>query len=192
MTKPKAPKKKRANAGTSRAEAAERRKRFVEAYLTNGGNATRAAVSAGFSPASAGARGSELVKDREISQLIAARQTQVLGEMEISTDRVLTETARLAFSDVSKIIGPTGKVLLPNELDPATRAAVKSFEIDEYGRVKYQFWDKNSASERLFKYLDLYKDDNKGKAPLTQVAIIRLVDLAPLPGKNGITIDQNG
>jgi phage terminase small subunit len=92
----------------------------------------------------------------------------------------LQETARLAFSDIGRIIGPDGKVLLPNELDDDTRAAVSSFKIDEYGRIEYKFWDKNNASERLFKHQNLYKENNEGTRPLTQVAVISLVPLEPL------------
>ncbi len=191
MTKPKAPKKKRAKAGTSKEAALEKKRLFAEAMLSNNGNKRQAALAAGFSPTTADKAGQRLAKDGQVMSMLDIRRTETLSGMQITTERVLEETARLAFSDVSKIIGPTGKVLLPNELDPATRAAVSSFEIDEYGRIKYKFWDKNNASERLFKYLDLYKDDNKGKAPLLQVAIVQLVPLQPAV-KKGVTLDADG
>lgn len=190
MTKPKAPKRKRTEAGHGKVSTEARHSTFVEAYLSNGGNVTKAALAAGFSPKTAASQGSRLLKNVKIRQIIDNRQTVVLSEMRIDADRVLEETARLAFSDVSKIIGPDGKILLPHQLDEATRAAVKGFEIDEYGRIKYQFWDKNAASERLFKHLNLYKDDNKGKAPITQVAIVQLAPLQPLP-KGRAPIDGN-
>lgn len=40
--------KPRVKAGTSAQAAAERRERFVEAYITNGGNGKQAAITAGF------------------------------------------------------------------------------------------------------------------------------------------------
>jgi phage terminase small subunit len=43
---------------------------FVTAYLNNGGNATKAAVSAGYSAKSAGALGSRMLKDVKIKELI--------------------------------------------------------------------------------------------------------------------------
>lgn len=189
MTKPKAP-KKRPKAGQSRLAVEERVKLFIEAYLSNGENLREAAVAAGYKPSAADKAGHRMSKSVLFLSELDKRKTEVLAPIKITTERVLTETARLAFSDVSKIIGPTGKVLLPNELDEATRAAVASFEIDEYGRIKYKFWDKNTASERLFKHLNLYKEDNKGRGgPTVQVAIINLVPLQPAVGA---VIDADG
>jgi len=76
---------------------------------------------------------------------------------------VLREVAMLAHSDIARIIGEGGRVLLPNELDPATRAAVKSFKIDEYGKIEYQFWDKRASLDMAMKHLGLYELDNKQK-----------------------------
>ena len=123
MTKPKAP-KKRGKGGSSAVSADERRRLFAEAYLSNNRNATQAALTAGFAPKAAACQGARLLKHVKVRQLLDSRQQETLSGMQITTARVLEETARLAFSDVSKIIGPTGEVLLPNELDEATRRLV--------------------------------------------------------------------
>lgn len=74
------------------------------------------------------------------------------------------EIRRLAHSDIARIIDiKTGKVKLPHELDPETRAAISSFKIDEYGRIEYKFWDKNSALERAAKIQGLFEKDNEQK-----------------------------
>jgi phage terminase small subunit len=182
MTKPKAPKKRDKN-GTNKVTLDERRKLFVEAYLSNSGNLRQSAIAAGYSPGGADKAGYRMSKDAIVLSMLDKRKTEVLAPLKLNTERTLEEAARLAFSDIGQIIGQTGKILLPHELDDATRAAIASFEIDEYGRIKYKFWDKNAALEKLFKHQNLYKDDNKGKAPLTQVAVIRLVALEPLPGR---------
>ncbi len=187
MTKAKAPRKARVKGGSSAVSAEERRALFAEAYLSNGRNATHAALDAGFSPKSAPSQGARLLKHAKVRQILDSRQQETLGKLQITTERILEETARLAFSDVANIIGKDGKVLLPNELDEATRAAVSSFRIDEYGRIEYKFWDKNTASERLFKHLNLYKENNEGARPLTQVAVVSLVPLEPL--QSGDVID---
>jgi phage terminase small subunit len=187
MTKPNPKRSVKVKAGTSREAAEQKRLAFVEAYLANGSNASKAAAQAGYSAKTAGVTGAKMLKDPRVKQLISNRQLETIGALKITTDRVLQETARMAFSDIGKIVGENGKVLLPHELDPDTRAAVASFEIDEYGKIKYKFWDKNSASERLFKHLNLYKENNEGARPLSQVAIISLVPLEPLPG--GAVID---
>ena len=53
----------------------ERRRRFVDAYMGEApGNATKAAELAGYSPKTAYAQGSRLLKNAEIRQAIDARQ----------------------------------------------------------------------------------------------------------------------
>lgn len=84
--------------------------------------------------------------------------------------KVLAEVAMLAHSDIAGIIGEDGRVLLPHELAPSTRAAVKSFKIDEYGKIEYQFWDKRASLDMAMKHLGLYEADNKQKTdPLTDL-----------------------
>ena len=78
-----------------------------------------------------------------------------------------------------------GRVKLPHELDAATRAAVASFKIDEYGRIEYKFWDKNAALEKLFKHRGLYKVDNEQKTDPV-AALVAAVLLGPLFYKVGI------
>lgn len=52
----------------------ERRRRFVEAFMANGGNATKAAEAAGYSRASAGNQAHRLMKNDEIRLAIKERQ----------------------------------------------------------------------------------------------------------------------
>lgn len=178
MTKLKAPKKKGKN-GTSKMSAMDKKRAFVEAYLSNGGNLTQAALAAGYTKGGAAKAGYRLSKDVFVLSELDKRRAETLDDLKITTERILTETARLAFSDPRRIIhqdGPSkGKVKTLDELDDETAAAVASFKIDEYGRIEYKFWDKNSASERLFKQAGLYKADNDQKgdavaAMLAQVA----------------------
>jgi hypothetical protein len=78
--------------------------------------------------------------------------------------QIIREIARVSFSDISGIMHADGRVKLPHELDPGTRAAVASFEINQYGEIKYKFWDKNSALEKAAKIRGLFEQDNKQKA----------------------------
>lgn len=92
--------------------------------------------------------------------------------------KIAAEIARVAHSDIAGIMHPDGRVKLPHELDPATRAAVASFKIDEYGRIEYKFWDKNTALTNGAKIVGLFKEDNAQKTP-PLVGEIRLVGLMP-------------
>ena len=83
---------------------------------------------------------------------------------------VLRQVRDICCSDIAGIMHADGRVKLPNELDAATRAAIKSFKIDEYGRIEYHFWDKNAALDKAMKVLGLYREDNKQKSdPLTSL-----------------------
>lgn len=105
----------------------------------------------------------------KISRRIAALASKIDEKFEVRVSDLLRESARVAYSDVSKIIDPaTGRVKLPHELDEDTRRAVSAFEIDDLGRIKYKFWDKNTAQDRLFKFKGLYeKEHSQATAGLT-------------------------
>ena len=186
MTKLKAPKKK-INAGTSKDAALEKKRLFVEAMLSNNGNKRQAALAAGYSGAMADKAGQRLSKDVQVLSMLDKRQAEVLGPLKDRANRSLLETDRIAFMDPRRIVhqdGPNkGKVKTLDELDDDIAAAIASFKIDEYGRIEYKFWDKNNANERIHKRENLYKENNEGARPLTQVAVIRLVALEPLPGR---------
>jgi len=105
-----------------------------------------------------------------VSSRVAALRAEAAAQAGLSRVDVLAEVRMLAHSDIGEIMHADGRVKLPNELSPATRAAVASFEIDEYGRIKYKFWDKNVALEKAMKHLGLYEIDNKQKTdPLKEL-----------------------
>ena len=95
---------------------------FVREYLICG-NATQAAIRAGYSPKSAYKTGSDNLKLPQIADLlskkqseIAARQDERLAAMELTAERVARETARIAFFDPRKMFTPEGAPIPLNEL----------------------------------------------------------------------------
>lgn len=106
---------------------------------------------------------------------IQANGAEIAG---LDAAKIAAEIARLAHSDIAGVVGPDGKIRLPNELDPATRAAVKSFKIDEFGRIEYQFWDKNVALTNGAKILGMFREDNEQARPVS-VTKIELVGVRP-------------
>lgn len=78
--------KKRVKAGTSKTAAAERRALFVEAYLTNSGNATQAAIIAGYSEKSARRIGTRLSTDAHIRTELDRRRAEVIAKVEKKTE----------------------------------------------------------------------------------------------------------
>lgn len=188
--------KKKAKAGTSKASTAQRKALFVEAYITNGGNATEAAIAAGFTKRSAGSRGHELVKDREISAAISQRKAEALESAKeitgLSIERTLREVARVAYFDVRKLYDEDGRLRKVHELDDDTAAGLASVEIDEIGiegvvighTKKVKVWDKNAALEKAMKHLGQYELDNAQKpAPAIHLAGVKSVKFEPLKGR---------
>lgn len=109
---------------------------------------------------------SKLLADTNVSLRVAQIQQAGARLAELEAAEIAHEIKRVALSDIAgivKIVDGKPQIRLPHELDPATRAAVASFEIDEFGRIKYKFWDKNSALDKAAKILGMYEKDNKQK-----------------------------
>jgi phage terminase small subunit len=93
-----------------------KQKAFIEHYLRNGGNATQAAISAGYSEKTAYAQGSRLLSHVEISAALAKRAEKTVQKLEITTERILQERARLAFFDPRKLLDSSGRPKAIHEL----------------------------------------------------------------------------
>lgn len=121
--------------------------------------------------------GAKMMANGKVSVRVAELQAAAADKAVDEAVLIARENLRLAQSRISGIMHPDGRVKLPHELDPETEAAIASFKIDEYGRIEYKFWDKNSALERAAKILGLFKKDNEQKPPTIAVGRI---ELAPL------------
>jgi phage terminase small subunit len=70
----------------------DRQAAFVQAYLTNGFNATRAAIHAGYSKDSAAQQSSELLRNPKVREAVRAELDQI-----VTKERVTAELAGMAF-----------------------------------------------------------------------------------------------
>lgn len=165
--------------GHSKVGSEQRRKLFVEAYLSNGQNATQAALTVGFSQKTAAQQGSRLLKNVKVSQELNKRMTEVLEKVQLTTERTLLEIARLAYCDMRKFYNPNGALKRVIDLDDDTAAALAGFECevvksrgeDDSITVtsKVKTWDKNAALEKAIKILGLNKADHEQQAEATAV-----------------------
>lgn len=156
--------------------------KFVREYLISG-NATQAALAAGYSAKTAYKIGSENLRKPQIASLleqkqseIAARQDERLAAMELTRERVQREIARIAFFDARKMFGPDGTPLAITELDDDTAACIVGLDVLEewqgtgenrvlVGHVKkYKIANKNVALDQASKILGMYEKDNDQKA----------------------------
>lgn len=172
----------RVKAGTSKAAAQARKAAFVEAYLSNGGNATEAAKSAGFSPKTAHVQGCQLLKDLKVRTMLQDRQRTLAANLELTTEAVLRNLARAVHFDPRKLFHPNGKAKLPHELDDDTAAAISGVEFEVLGGVvtsaKYKAADRNAARDQAMKHLGLFKADNTQRTVLGDVPREKLKAIA--------------
>jgi len=157
-----------------------RRKRFVDEYLIDL-NATHAAIRAGYSAASAGQRGSMLLKDPEVSEEIKIAQKNMQRRTQLFADRVVEEYARVAFSQITdfvtvktekKIVGYDNEnnhaitetkqnIIFKDDLDKFPESKISSIaEIRETPNgVAIKLHDKMKALQDLSRHLGLFHDN---------------------------------
>jgi phage terminase small subunit len=180
-SKPIKPKQKPAKAGAKASPTApkntvaERRIIFCEAYLSNGGNATQAAIHAGFAPKAAHVSGSRLLRDAKVCAVLDKRRQELAQKWELTTDAVLKNLAQAVYFDPRKLFKADGTLKTVTELDDDTAMALQSFEVvetsipgkpDEDGKATYtqgftskiKWLDKNQARDQANKILGQYKD----------------------------------
>lgn len=169
-------KKPPVKAGNSRQESEHKRRLFVEAYCSNGGNGKQAAITAGYAPKSAEVKASQLLRCDKVAAEIAERRKQalVVAEQEtgVSVNRTLKELGRIAYFDPRKMFDESGNLKKVSDLDDDTAAALASFEVTEefagkgeerqhigYTK-KVKVFDKNAAIEKAMRHLGLFEIDN--------------------------------
>lgn len=197
MTTPKAKKKKpapkkAASVGVRVNGLLPKQAKFVAEYLISG-NATQAAIHAGYSPKTAHVIGQENLRKPAIASLlaekqviIAKRQDERLEAMELTKERVNREIARIAFFDPRKMFDDKGNPKPVTELDDDTAAAIAGLDILEQfegsgedrvfiGYVKkYKIADKNSALDKAAKILGSYERDNEQKKDDLTALLMRI------------------
>ena len=191
---PKGTRPARVKAGTTKVSADERKMLFVEAYLSNGKNGTRAAISAGFAEASAHVTASRLLREPKVAAEIAKRSAIVLATAQETTqltvERVQQEIARLSFSDPRKLFRPDGTLIPIHELGDDAAATIASMEFttiaggdnpadadddEEFEKRrrdhvvvrtgKLKTWDKGAALALACRHLGMFEKDNAQSAP---------------------------
>jgi len=152
----------------------EKQKRFAAEYLIDL-NATQAAIRAGYSEKTAGQKGFDLLKKVEIQKAVRAGMQERSERTEITQDRVLQELAKVAFSDLRKVLTSGGALIDAQDWDDDVAGFISSVEVvkkpsgehDEEGRPvvehvhKIKAWDKMAALEKLGKHLGMFVDRSK-------------------------------
>lgn len=149
---------------------------FVQEYLIDL-NATQAAIRAGYSENTAKEIGYENLTKPHIVEAIEAAMKERSERTAITSDKVLTELARIGFADIRKAVrwgrspidtesensSPNGLGIFPvelvpsNEMDEDTVAAVAEVSLTQTG-VKIKMYDKRAALVDIGKHLGMFTE----------------------------------
>lgn len=183
-----------------------RKKQFAEHYAAHG-NATQAAIVAGYSEKTAYSQGARLLKDVEIKAYVASLQESATSDAGVTIQRCVLELARIAFGDPRKLFTVDGYLKPIRDLGDEEAALLSQFEIegdlfnaqmkrpdpngeaDEMPGIEFvpikvgklKRWDKVKSLELLMKYLGAFEKDNQQRA-LLDVSSLTPAELAILAG----------
>lgn len=161
-----------------------KRKAFVRYYLGEAqGNATKAAILAGYSEHTAPQIGSRLLRRPDIKEAVQARQERLAKKADVTAERVIKELAVIAFSDIRGLFDEHGKLKPVHELPEEVARSLASVEISKErtrkdGEVitdewvsKLKTWDKPKALEMLGRHLAMWQDKGDGTSQRITVNI---------------------
>jgi phage terminase small subunit len=141
----------------------KRQKLFVDEYLASR-TAAAAYVAAGYKGLHPTEAAWSLLKKPSISDAVIERRRQLLDDVGIRQERVVSELAAIGFVDIRKLENEIGDVIPLHQLDAATAAAVRAVEIEDVSiggrlgkRYKYQFYDKVKALDKLGQWMKLWE-----------------------------------
>ena len=145
-----------------------KQRRFVQEYLIDL-NATAAAIRAGYSERTASVIGCQNLRKLQISAAIAEAAKERAKRVELSSDRVLEEIARVAFADIRRAFDADGNLLAIDQMPEEIARAVAGFEVVEHvvgagddrtveRTKKVKITDKLRALELAGRHLKLFTD----------------------------------
>lgn len=144
-----------------------KQRRFVQEYLADL-NATQAAIRAGYSARTAAAQGARLLTKVKVQDALQDAQKRREKRTEITADRVLTELAKIAFSDLTDFVefGPEGIKIKPSDqVDGAALSEVSEMVTMAATTTSVKLHPKMRALELLCKHLGLTPDRHQLSGP---------------------------
>lgn len=105
---------------------------------------------------------SRLLRNHKVAALIQKLKVPALRKAELSVERTLLEIARVAHSDIRRLLDHDGTALMPDQWDDDIAAAVASVEFDkDTGRIsRLKLWDKSANLGLAARHLGLFEKDN--------------------------------
>lgn len=156
--------------------------RFAREYAYDVmGNATKAAIAAGYSKATASAQANALLTQPRVIDEIDRLQARKLQKTEVLMAATISECARVAFSDINSLLDEKGAWLPQDQWPEDIRRAIASAEFNAKGQcTKLKFWSKVEALTLMAKYTGMLQEaaPDAGQPTKTEVTI-NLVQAPP-------------
>ena len=161
-----------------------KKRMFAKEYLVDL-NATQSAIRAGYSKKTSHSQGERLLRDVDVQALVHGAMKRRSERVEVTSERVLAEIAKVAFSDVRKIFDESGALIRISDLDDEAAACIAGCEIVTVNRgegeveyvAKVKMADKLKALELAGKHLGLFRDGSTVEdLPMPTKLIVEVVD----------------
>lgn len=141
-----------------------RQRAFCEAYSGNP-NGTQAAITAGYSQASAASTASRLLKHPKVISTLQARRGEALARLEVTEDMVLAELAAVAFSNIEDYVtwdaSAGALVVRPSvEIPRHLQAAIESIDekvLESQNKDGTRLYTRTVRKVKLYSKLDALK-----------------------------------
>jgi hypothetical protein len=143
-----------------------KQQRFCDEYLIDM-NATRAALAAGYSKATA--MNGQLMQIPKIRAYIEHHTQHAANVMEVSRMELLRELSRIAFANMGDYFDDEGKLKPMQQLTTDQKAAIWNIRITENDKgssMTLRLNNKLSAIEKLARHLGFYKQNAAELEPL--------------------------
>jgi len=156
--------------------------RFCEEYLIDL-NGKQAGIRAGYSPKTAEQQASRMLSNVKVQTYLQELRKSVSKKLEISREMVVSELAKIGFSDIREFYNEDGTLKNIKDLSDSAAAALSGVEVDELWEYdpeedqkvpigvtkKIKRWDKVAALANICKILGFY-------APEKVINTINLAD----------------
>jgi phage terminase small subunit len=151
------------------------RARFALEYAKNGGNATQAALAAGYSENSAAQQGSAVLKDDRVQAAIRRHQNALAAVAGESRDTVLAREINWAQANIKDyFITATDTVAVLKPLEQLTddqARCIKKLSWNQHGPV-LELHDQGRANRNLAEYLGLTQKEGNDLTPEDAASLI--------------------
>lgn len=137
---------------------------FADEYITNGGNSTQAAITAGYSEKTAYSQGNRLLKHDEVKKYIKERTESLWNEKTMTVSEALALSAEIARGTPQEVYSKQFDHLKGEVIKEATYTVTPSFE------------DRQRSLDHIFKVNGAYLERKEISADVRTDKLDSIID----------------